>query len=114
MQVPGRQPADRSLRPCNRSAACSLVGETELGVDVMLRTLLLLLAFVVLIGAVLVWLGIIDVGNGQVEVNPVNVSVQDRDVSVNMNVPVPVIERPGEVVNQAVPTTPVPAPAPAQ
>ena len=78
----------------------------------MLRTLLMLLAFIVLIGAVLVWMGIISIprGGGGIEVNPVNVSVQQRNVAL----PVPVIERPADTVNTAAPiAAPAPAPAPA-
>ena len=69
----------------------------------MLRLLLMILALLVLLAVVLVWLGVINIpqeGN-RIEVQPVNISVEQRNVTV----PVPVVERPGEVapVNQAQP-----------
>ena len=73
----------------------------------MLRLLLMILALIVLLAVVLVWLGVINIpqGGNRIEVQPVNISVEQRNVTV----PVPVVERPGEAVpaNQA-------QPAPAQ
>jgi len=68
----------------------------------MLRLLLMILALIVLLAVVLVWLGVINIppGGTRVEVQPVNISVERRDV--NVSVPVPVVERPGEA-NQALP-----------
>ena len=69
----------------------------------MLRLLLMILALVVLLAVVLVWLGVINIpqGGNRIEVQPVNISVEQRNVVV----PVPVVERPGEAVpaNQAQP-----------
>ena len=69
----------------------------------MLRLLLMILALIVLLAVVLVWLGVINIppGGNRVEVQPVNISVEQRNVTV----PVPVVERPGEAVpaNQAQP-----------
>ena len=73
----------------------------------MLRLLLMILALIVLLAVVLVWLGVITIppGGNRVEVQPVNVSLEQRNVTL----PVPVVERPGEAApaNQA-------QPAPAQ
>lgn len=69
----------------------------------MLRLLLMILALVVLLAVVLVWLGVINIpqGGNRIEVQPVNISVEQRNVVV----PVPVVERPGEAApaNQAQP-----------
>ena len=70
----------------------------------MLRVLLMILALVVLLAVVLVWLGVINIpqGGNRIEVQPVNISVEQRNVTM----PVPVVERPGEAApaNQAQPT----------
>ena len=69
----------------------------------MLRLLLMILALVVLLAVVLVWLGVINIpqGGNRIEVQPVNISVEQRNVTM----PVPVVERPGEAApaNQAQP-----------
>ena len=69
----------------------------------MLRILLMILALVVLLAVVLVWLGVINIpqGGNRIEVQPVNISVEQRNVTV----PVPVVERPAEgaAANQAQP-----------
>ncbi len=66
----------------------------------MLRLLLMILALIVLLAVVLVWLGVINIppGGNRVEVQPVNISVEQRNVTV----PVPVVERPADS-NQAQP-----------
>ena len=69
----------------------------------MIRLLLWLLVLIVLLAVVLVWLGVINIppGGNRVEVQPVNVSIEQRNVTV----PVPVVERPAEAApaNQAQP-----------
>ena len=66
----------------------------------MLRLLLMILALIVLLAVVLVWLGVINIpqGGNRIEVQPVNISVEQRNVTV----PVPVVERPADA-NQAQP-----------
>ena len=76
----------------------------------MLRTVLLILALVVLIGIGLVWTGVINMqstadGGVKVTANPVEVGIEQKEVTV----PVPVV-RTG---NSAAPAPAAPAPAPA-
>ena len=53
-----------------------------------MRPILLILAFVVLIAAVLVWIGVINMSgtNGRVQVNPVEVKMETRNVQVQVPV----------------------------
>jgi hypothetical protein len=87
-----RREGRRSLRMCNRSGICVVHRPTlEPREAAMVRTILLLIALLVLIAIGLIWAGVINLNrnaNG-------SVSIETRDVSVGTapaNVQVPVVK----------------------